>query len=72
MANRHRSILDFRLPKRGRKGWQPETAMRVGCRGLPLLVVSGETLARAKMNHAERQPETVDGVFRLPMFARDG
>ena len=48
MASR-RSILDFRLPKRGRKGWQPETAiMRVGCRGLPLLVVSGETLARAK------------------------
>lgn len=41
-------MMGFRLPKRGRKGWQPETAMRVGCRGLPLLVVSGETLARAK------------------------
>ena len=28
--------------------------------------------AGKEMNHAERQPETVDGVFRLPMFARDG
>ncbi|QMT43480.1 hypothetical protein [Kingella oralis] len=36
--------------------WQPERVARTGCRGLPLLVVGGETPARAK--NGQWQPET--------------
>ena len=43
---------------------QPERVLRVGCRGLPLLVVGGETPARAKGQlRLKAQPENRRSAF---------
>ena len=44
----------------------------MGCRGLPLLVVGGETPALVKIKNAKRQPENAKHCFRLPFIVIAG